>query len=81
MAEDAQSLQAALAMTRGADVLLVGDTRGLAEQGVTINMVIQSVQNRVQLEINPDAAKRAGLAVDPRLYRLPGVKIIHEGNP
>jgi hypothetical protein len=80
IANDADELQAALRKANGVPVLLVGDTPGLAQQGIVLNLVFEPAVNRVRLEINPDAANRAGLKIDRRLYGLPGVRIIREAN-
>ncbi len=63
-----QRLAKALTATKGAPVLLVGDTEGLAQKGAGINMVIR--ENYPKLQINLDAAKRAGLTIDVRLLKL-----------
>ena len=61
-------LAAVLRKTRGAPVLLVGDTEGFAQKGVMINFYIE--ENRVKFEMNPDAAKRAGLQISSKLLKL-----------
>jgi hypothetical protein len=53
---------------QGQPVLGVGESPGLAREGAIINLVV--VQNRVRMELNPDAAKRARLEIDQRIYRL-----------
>jgi hypothetical protein len=70
----AEDLQPALAETQGQHVLTVAQSPGLAKQGAVINLVVE--QNRVRMEINPNAAKAAALTIDPRVYRLPMVRII-----
>jgi hypothetical protein len=70
--------QAALAKTQGQHVLVIGETPGQAEQGAVINLVV--VQNKIRLEINPDAAKAAGLTIAPGVYRIAGVKVIREAS-
>ncbi len=55
-----------LAMKR--HILTIGDTEEFSQQGVIINMFLEN--NKVRFEINPDAAKRAGLRIDARLLKL-----------
>jgi len=69
-------LQPVLAKTQGQHVLVVAGAPGLAKEGAVINLVVQPQLNRLQMEINPAAAKLAGLTIDPRVYRLSMVKII-----
>jgi hypothetical protein len=56
--------------------LVVAQSPGLAKQGAVINLVFEPRLNRIQMEINPDSAKEAGLTIDPRVYRLAMVKIV-----
>ncbi len=49
-------------------VLTVADTPGFAEQGVMINFVHQG--GKVRFEINPQAARAAGLQISARLLKL-----------
>lgn len=49
-------------------ILTVSDSSGFAEQGGIINFVI--VQDKVKLEINPDAAAAAGLQISSKLLKL-----------
>ncbi len=59
---------------RNRAILSVGDTRGYAQKGVVINMII--VNSKVGFEINTDAAQRAGLIIHSQLLKL--AKIIKE---
>ncbi|HWR89288.1 MAG TPA: YfiR family protein [Dissulfurispiraceae bacterium] len=59
---------------RNRAILSVGDTRGYAQKGVVINMII--VNSKVGFEINIDAAQRAGLMIHSQLLKL--AKIIKE---
>ena len=52
----------------GASVFTVADRAGFAEQGGIANFI--RTNNKVRFEINPKAAKRAGLKVSSRLLRL-----------
>jgi len=49
-------------------VLTVGDVPGFCESGGVVNFAVND--NRVQLEINPAAAERAGLRLSSRLLSL-----------
>lgn len=72
----------------GADVLLpvpaprgllwVGDSHGLTERGVTLNL--QPHQGRIVFDVDLQAARRAGLDINARLLRL--ARFVHmEGSP
>ncbi len=76
-----ERLAAVLKKVKDSNVLLVSETAGLAQRGVTINMVVDREENRLTLEINLDAAKRAGLTISSRLLALEQrgrVKIIRD---
>jgi hypothetical protein len=70
----AADLQTLLARTQTQGVLIIAQAAGLAKQGAVINLVVE--QNRVRMEVNPEAAKRGGLTVDPRIYNLSMVKVV-----
>ena len=53
---------------KGLNILTISDTKGFAQQGVIINFYIE--ENKVQFEINQDAAKRSGLKVSSKLLSL-----------
>src|SRR5262245_12057815 len=67
-----QRLARLLKRLDGAPVLIVTDTQGLARRGAMINFYLEN--DRVQFEINPKAAKRAGLGISSNL--LKGRRII-----
>jgi YfiR/HmsC-like len=67
-------MKAATAKTKGAPVLLVGDTPGLAQKGALISFFIDD--NKVKLEINSSAATGAGLKISSNLLKLSVVKIV-----
>jgi hypothetical protein len=69
-------LQPALDKTDGESVLVVTELPGLAKKGAVINLVVDPEINRLVMEISPDAASRAGLTIDPRVYRLSMVRIV-----
>jgi hypothetical protein len=52
----------------GASVLIVGDTAGLAKRGAIITFVVED--NKVRLEVNVEAAKRARLSISSKLLNL-----------
>lgn len=56
------------AALQGAPVFSVGETPGFASHGGVAGFFVE--QGRVRFEINPDAAKRARLAVSSRLLAL-----------
>jgi hypothetical protein len=49
-------------------VLLVGETPGFAERGGTVNFFIE--ENKIRLQINQQAAERAGLKISAKLLHL-----------
>ncbi len=59
----------------GAQVLLVGETKNLAERGAAINFYREG--GRLRFEINRSVAERAQLKVSSRLLRL--ARIVDEG--
>jgi hypothetical protein len=61
----------------GAGVLTVGDTEGFTEAGGMINLTI--VDQRVHFEINPDAARRAGMKISSKLLSLAKIVKVSEG--
>ena len=52
----------------GANVLTVGETDDFAKKGGIVNFKI--VERKIRFEINPDAAKQAGLRISARLLKL-----------
>lgn len=54
--------------TRGKSVLLIGESRDFARQGGTINFYTE--HRRVRFEVNPEAAKEAGLWISSRLLSV-----------
>jgi hypothetical protein len=63
-----RSVKRILAETATRPVLTIGDSQGLAEQGVLINFY--SVEDKIAFEINDAAARRSGLKVSSRLLKL-----------
>jgi hypothetical protein len=61
-------LKPVLERYHGRRVLTVGDVPGFCETGGVVNFEV--VNDRVQFEINPDAAGRAGLQLSSRLLSL-----------
>jgi len=64
----ADQLPAVLEKFRGTDVLIVGETEGLAERGAAINFIIRD--EAVKFEINVKALKDAGIQASSQLLRL-----------
>lgn len=71
-----QRLAALRAKTKDTPVLLVGNTPGFVRKGAVFNFFIE--QNTVKFEINPDAARRAGLKINAQLYQLPQAKVVKD---
>ncbi len=65
-----------LQKTAGDATLVVAQAPGLAKQGAVMNLVPDVQQNKMRLEVNPAAAKQAGLEIDSRIFRLPNVTIV-----
>ena len=74
----ADRVKAACIVTKGGGVLLVGESAGLARQGAAANLIYDRTTNLIRLEINPDAAARAGLKLAPDLLRLKLVQIVRD---
>ncbi len=64
----AEDKSKALKLAQYAPILLVGEEAGFAEQGGTINFVVE--ENKVRFQINPDAAKRSQLKISSKLLGL-----------
>jgi hypothetical protein len=67
-ASEEERLQQILKAINGSPALTIGDTEGFAEQGVMINFYIDN--RTVRFEINPQAAKRAGLLISSYLLKI-----------
>jgi hypothetical protein len=52
----------------GTNILTVGESEGFAKQGGVIGFTLEG--DKVRFEINTGAARRGGLAIDPRLLQL-----------
>ncbi|HEV8574245.1 MAG TPA: YfiR family protein [Dehalococcoidia bacterium] len=55
-------------LLKGAPVLTIGETTGFARNGGIINFFLDEA--RVRFEINPQAARQAGLSISSRLLSL-----------
>jgi hypothetical protein len=75
-ASEAANLPAILAELRGKPVLTVADTPRFTEAG---GMIGFSTDSRVQLHINPAAARRSGLAISSKLLRM--AKVVEGKSP
>jgi hypothetical protein len=69
-----ENLSQILQAIKGSEILLIGDTEGFAQKGVSINFFLD--QQKVRFEINVDAASRAGLKISSNLLKL--AKIVHD---
>ncbi len=63
-----QRVAQALDKIKGDAVLIVGEVQGLPADGAALSIFVK--ENRMRLEINPDAVQRAGLKVPPQVLRL-----------
>lgn len=66
--EDSEDLAPILEAARAHAALAVGESQGFALSGGVINFFTE--KKRLRFEINPDAARSAGLKVSSRLLRL-----------
>lgn len=71
-------LEAAVKLTKDKPVLLTGAAPGLPAWGFSANMLFDRANNRIRLELNPDAANRHELKLAPQLLRLPVVQIVRD---
>ena len=69
-------LVAAVKLTNGKPVLLMGDATGLSAWGTSANMLYDRQNNRLRLELNPEAAKRHDLKFSLPLLRLEVVEVV-----
>jgi hypothetical protein len=67
----------ALAKVKGAPVLVVSESPGLARKGAAINIVYDQALNIIRLEINPSTAKNHDLTISQGLLRSPQVDIVN----
>ncbi len=67
-ATEARSTERLLESLKGSAVLTVGESPGFAQSGGVINFFDQ--ENKVRLEINPEAGGRAGLKISARLLAV-----------
>jgi hypothetical protein len=65
---EGENLAKILAELRDCHALTVSDVEGFAQRGGVIGLV--TVEDEIHLEINVDAAERAGLTVSSRLLKL-----------
>jgi hypothetical protein len=61
-------LPSIMAAVKDLPILTVSEIEGFAERGGMINFII--VENKVRFEINPDAAKQAGIHISSQLLQL-----------
>jgi len=69
-------LEQILASLRGRNILTVADTEGFALRGVMIRLI--TVENRIRLRINLEAAQAANLRISSKLLRP--AEIVSSGN-
>jgi hypothetical protein len=67
-ATDPKRMSAILARLKGAAILTVGDAPGFCANGGDIGFAVQD--NKVRLQVNPEAAQRAGLQISSKLLSL-----------
>jgi hypothetical protein len=72
--QDRKVVQEMLDAVRGRPILTVGEVVGFAQMGGIINFY--SMDNKLRFEINPRAAKRAGLKLSSEILKV--ARIAHE---
>lgn len=65
-----------LRSVRDRPILVIAESPGFAEKGVEVNLLLAN--NRTIIEVNLDAAKRAGLSFSAQLLKLKTVKIVED---
>jgi len=63
-----ENLPQLLETLKNTPTLTMGDTKGFAQQGIMINLIID--QNKIRFEINTESAKRAKLVISSKLLKL-----------
>lgn len=66
----AAELREIVDLTKGQNVLIVGESPGFAGQGAGINFFYDETDDTIGFEINVDSLKRRHLTVDARLLKL-----------
>jgi hypothetical protein len=67
-ASEKENLRHTLRAVRNSAILTVSEMNGFAQQGGIINFI--TVENKIQFEINPDAAQQSRLKIGSQLLRL-----------
>ena len=62
----------------GKNVLTISDSRDFIEEGGIIRFV--KVNNKIQFQINPEAAKRANLSISSKLLRLAEIVAVNQNH-
>ena len=73
-------LRDALRRVGGDPVLIVTESAELARRGAMINFVADVEDRLIKMQINRDAARRAGLDISARLLNLRGIVAVVEEN-
>lgn len=73
-----ERLEAAVKLAKDHPVLLTGAAPGLPAWGFSANLLFDRNQNRIRLQLHPQAAQRHGLKFAPDLLRLPIVEIVRD---
>ena len=55
---------------KGAQVLVVSESPGLAKKGAAVNLVFDMANNKIRLQVNPTTANAAGIKIDSALFRV-----------
>jgi hypothetical protein len=68
MASSEERLKAVIAKAKGVLPVIITEQEGLARKGAVINFYLQ--EKRIRFEINPAAAKRAGVQISSKLLKI-----------
>jgi len=70
-------LERIMALSRGRNMLTIGDTQGFAQRGVMVNFFPED--GKIRFEINPSVSRRAGIKISSQLLKL--ARIVQEQEP
>ncbi|HXA02484.1 MAG TPA: YfiR family protein [Cytophagaceae bacterium] len=69
---ETNNIEQIVASLKGRSILTVSDTPGFIQQGGIIRFFTSN--NKIQFQINPEAARAAGLSISSKLLRLAEIK-------
>lgn len=76
--EKANNLSEVILSLKGRNILTVGDSNGFLQHGGMVRFFTKN--NKIQLQINPEAAKAANLIISSKLLRLAEIFVPNKHN-